>query len=84
MGDNGIDDYKNAGKLTTILIAMPPGRYGAMHITRWSTSVASCKATRSCHWASARAVLPRQLLWLTISNEKKILTKHNFYLAFSR
>ncbi len=32
MGDNRIDDYKNAGKLTIISIAMPPGQYGAMRI----------------------------------------------------
>ncbi len=69
MGDNGIDDYKNAGKLTTILIPMPLGQYSAMRISRWSTSVASCKATRCCHWASARTVLPRWLPWSTILNE---------------
>jgi hypothetical protein len=58
---------KNAGKLTTILIAMPPERYGAMHIAQWSASVASCKATRCRHWANAHAV--GQLPWPTISNE---------------
>jgi hypothetical protein len=40
MGDNGIDDYKNAGKLTTILITMPPGGFNAMHIAQLSASVA--------------------------------------------
>jgi hypothetical protein len=60
---------KNAGKLTTILIAMPLEQYGAMHIARWSASVASCKATICHHRMSARAVLPRQPPWLTISNE---------------
>jgi hypothetical protein len=34
MGNNGINNYKNAGKLTTILIPMPPGQYGAMHIAQ--------------------------------------------------
>jgi hypothetical protein len=27
---------KNAGKATTILMAMPSGRYGAMRIAQWS------------------------------------------------
>jgi hypothetical protein len=62
---------KNAGKMTTILIAMPPGQYGAMRIAQWSASVASCEATRCRHLASARAVLPRWPPWLMISNEKK-------------
>ena len=66
----------------TIPITMPPGQYGAMHITRWSASVASCEATRCRHWASARAVLPRRPPWSMISNEKT-LTKHSFYLVFS-
>jgi hypothetical protein len=52
---------KKSGKLTTISIPMPPGQYGAMHIAQWSASVASCKATRCCHQASARAVLPWQM-----------------------
>jgi hypothetical protein len=33
MVDNRINDYKDAGKLMTILIPMPPGQYGAMRIT---------------------------------------------------
>ncbi len=69
MGDNGIEDYKKYIKLTTIWIAMLPGRYSMMCIAQWSASVASCKATRCCHRVSARAVLPRQLPWWTILNE---------------
>jgi hypothetical protein len=60
---------KNVGKLMAILITMPPGRYGSMRIAQWSASVASCEATRCRHWASARAVLPRWLPWLTILNK---------------
>jgi hypothetical protein len=59
----------NAGKLTTILIPVPPEQYGAMRITQWCASVASYEATRCRHWASARAVLPGRPPWLTISNE---------------
>ncbi len=75
MGDNGINDDKNAGKSKTILITMPPGRYGAMHIAQLSTSVSSCKATRCRHWASARAVLPRRPPWSTILKRKKNTNK---------
>ncbi len=49
---------KNAGKLTTISIPMPPGQYDAIRIARWSASMASCKATRYCHQVSARPVPP--------------------------
>ena len=38
---------------TAIAMTMPPGRYGARHIDRWSVSVASCKATRQRHRACA-------------------------------
>jgi hypothetical protein len=60
---------KNAGKSTTILIPMPLGQYGTMQIDHWSTSMASCEATKCRHWVSARAVFPRQQPWSTISNE---------------
>jgi hypothetical protein len=70
MGNIGINNYKKkSGKLTTILIAMPPGKYGAMHIAQWSTSVASWEATSCCHWANAQVVLPWQPPWSTILNE---------------
>ena len=31
--------------MTVIATTMPTGRYGARHVTQWSVSVASCKAT---------------------------------------
>ncbi len=43
LGNNGIMITKNAGKLMTILIAMLPGRFSAMRIAQWSTSVADSK-----------------------------------------
>ncbi len=47
---------------TAIATTMPPGRYGARHIARWSVSVASCEATICCHRACARAVSARRML----------------------
>ncbi len=47
---------KNAGKLLAILIAMAMQRYDAGHITQWSTSRASLKATGCHHWLSACAI----------------------------
>jgi hypothetical protein len=38
VANNEIDETKNAGKSTTILMGMPPGRYRAMRIAQWSTS----------------------------------------------
>ncbi len=40
---------KNAGKSITIMIPMPPGRYGIVCIAQWSASVASFEATRCRH-----------------------------------
>jgi hypothetical protein len=71
MGDNEIDDYKNAGKFMMISIPMPPGGYGTMHIAQWSASVALCKATRCHHQESAHTISPRRPPWSTISNETK-------------
>jgi hypothetical protein len=62
---------KNAGKSTTILIAMLLGQYNTMCIAQWSASVASCEATRCRHQASARAVLPQQPPWSTILKRTK-------------
>jgi hypothetical protein len=73
---------KNAGKLITILIAMSPGQYGAMRIAQWSASVASCKATRCRHQASAHAILPRLPPWLTISNETQNTNKTQLLPSF--
>jgi hypothetical protein len=41
MGDNKINDEKNAGKLLAISITMGMLQCDAGHITRWSTSRAS-------------------------------------------
>ncbi len=70
IGDNGINDDKKAGKSTMMLIAVLPGQYGVMLIAQWSASVASYKATRCCHWARARAVLPWRLPWSRILKRK--------------
>ncbi len=48
---------------TAIATTMPPGRYGARHIARWSVSVASCEATICCHRACSRAVSGRRTPW---------------------
>jgi hypothetical protein len=69
IGDNGLTITKKSGKLMTILIAMPPGQYGAMRIARWSASMASYKVTKCRHCASAHAVLPCRPPWLMILNE---------------
>jgi len=60
VANNEIDETKNAGKLTTILMAMVVQRYDAGRITQWSTSRASLKATECHHWASACAVSPQR------------------------
>jgi len=79
VGDNDIGDDKNAGKSTTISMAMAMQRYDAGHIARWSTSRASLEANGCHHRVSARIALPRRPPWLTISNKThKTLTKHNF------
>jgi ABC-type multidrug transport system ATPase subunit len=41
VANNEIDETNNAGKSTTILMAMAMQRYDAGHITQWSTSRAS-------------------------------------------
>ena len=82
VANNEINETKNAGKLTTISMAMVMQRYDAGRIARWSTSRDSLEATGCSHRASVCAVLPRQTPWLTNSNKThKTLTKHNFYLA---
>jgi ABC-type cobalamin/Fe3+-siderophores transport system ATPase subunit len=79
VANNEIDETKNAGKSTTILMAMAIQQYDAGRIARWSTSGASLKATGCRHRASACAVLPQRPPWLTNSNKThKTLTKHNF------
>ena len=82
VANNEINETKNAGKSTTISVAMAMQRYDARHIARWSTSRASLEANGCRHRASNCAVSPRRPPWSTISNKKhKTLTKHNFQLA---
>ena len=79
VANNEIGDNKNAGKSTTISMAMAMQRYDARRIARWSTSSASLEATGCLHRASACAVSPRRPPWSMISNKThKTLTKHNF------
>jgi len=79
VANNEIDKTKNAGKSTTILVAMAMQRYDAGRIARWSTSRASLEATGCRQLASACAVLPRRPPWLMNSNKTyKTLTKQNF------
>jgi hypothetical protein len=82
VANNEIDETKNAGKSTTISMAMGMQRYEAGRIARWITLRASLEATECRHRASACTVSPRRPPWLTNSNKThKTLTKHNFYLA---
>jgi len=79
VANNEIDETKNAGKSTTILVAMAMQRYDAGRIAQWSTSRASLEATGCRHRASACAVLPQRQPWSMVSNKThKTLTKHNF------
>jgi hypothetical protein len=74
-----IDETKNAGKLTTISMAMAMQRYNVGRIARWSTSRASLEATECRHRASACAVLSRRPPWSkNLNKTHKTLTKHNF------
>ena len=73
VANNEIDETKNAGKSTTISVAMAMQRYDAGRIARWSTSRASLEATGCRHWASAHITLPRRPSWSTILVEN---TKH--------
>jgi len=79
IGQQRIDDKKNADKLLAISMAMAMQRYDARRIARWSTFRASLEATGCRHRESACAVLPRRPPWLTISNKThNTLPKHNF------
>jgi hypothetical protein len=79
VANNEIDETKNAGKLTTILMAMAMQQYDAGHITRRSTSGATLEATGCRHRVSACAVLHRRPPWSTnLLKQLKTLTKHNF------
>ena len=50
-------------ELTAIATTMPPGRYVARHVARWSLLVASCEATICHHRASARTISVRWMPW---------------------
>ena len=77
--NNKIDETQNAGKATTISMAMAMQRYNVGRIARWSTSRATLKATGCSHRASAYAVLPRRPPWSTNSlKQHKTLTKNYF------
>jgi hypothetical protein len=73
---------KKSRQTLAILMAMWIRRCYAGCIAQWSASVASCKATRCCHRASAHAVLPRQQPWLMISNETKNTNKTQLLPSF--
>jgi len=80
---NSIISYSIIYDVTEMAIAMtmPPGRYGVMHIARWSVLVASCEATRFHHRACARAVLARRTPWSSPSPLVK--TQHKTQLLAS-
>jgi len=59
VGDNDIGDDKNAGKSTTILMAMAMQRYDAGRIARWSTSRASLEANGCRHMLPSDECLHR-------------------------
>ncbi len=59
---------KNVTYSTAIAMTMPTGQYGVRHIAQWSVSVASCKAPKRRHRASARAVLARRTPWSSSSS----------------
>ncbi len=73
---------KNTRQTLAISMAMRIRRFDAGCIAQWSTSVASCKATRCRHWASAHTVSSRQLPWLTILNETKNTNKTQLLPSF--
>jgi hypothetical protein len=74
-----------------IATTMPPGGYDASHITQWSILVASSKAPKCCHQASARAISPRRPPWslmvatqqTTKQQKTQLLARDNntFYLV---
>jgi hypothetical protein len=73
---------KNTRQMLAISMAMQIQRCDAGRIAQCSGSIASCEATRCRHWASAHAVLPRQLPWLTILNETKNTNKTQLLPSF--
>jgi hypothetical protein len=53
VANNEIDETKNAGKSTTISMAMAMQRYNTGRIAQWSTSRASLEATGCRYRANA-------------------------------
>jgi hypothetical protein len=83
-----VANNKNYGTKSTcqklaILMAMRIRQSNAGRIPQWSAFVALCKATRCRHWASAHAVLPRRLPWLTILNETKKHLQNTTFIKLS-
>jgi hypothetical protein len=66
---------KNTCQTLVILMAMQIRWCNVGHIAQLSASVASCKATRCRHQASAHAVSPRRPPWWMILKRKKNTTK---------
>jgi hypothetical protein len=75
VANNKIDGDKNTCETLAILMAMRIQQCNLGRIAQWSASVASCKATRCHHQASAHAILPQQLPWLMILNETQYTNK---------
>ncbi len=73
---------KNTRQTLAILKAVRIRWCDAGRIARWSAFMASCKATRCRHQASARAVLPRQPQWLMILQRKKNTIKTQLLPSF--
>jgi hypothetical protein len=73
---------KNTRQMLAISKVMHIWWCNAGCIAQWRASVASCKATRCRHWASAHAVLPRRTPWSTILKRKKKKTKTQLLSSF--
>ncbi len=63
---------------TAIATTMPPGRYGASHIARWSISVASCEATNAAIGRVLAPYRPGGRNGHRRRRRVKTHTKHNF------
>ncbi len=68
--------------MLAILMAMQIQQCNAGHIAQWSASVASCKATRCHHRASANTVSPWRLPWPTIWMKQKNTNKTQLLPSF--
>jgi hypothetical protein len=76
VGDNQINDDKNAGTLLAILMAMTMQRYGTMCITQWSISRATLEAP-----TTGKCLCPITLtatMVIEIWGKHKKTIKHNF------